>query len=172
MPILVIPGGQAEIRAKVTVGGQQLLQEVGTDLFGYVKRNYPEAKTLSDIHVGEMTGEFSHLIHLWQRAGVVALLKSWSLPEPLPTMQTIDEMDPDVYSEITAVTTKLAFKAMEGIDLELAVREDGTIDRENPTQTSSGSEPPSEAATTPSTDQALHSSDDSVSTATDESSPV
>lgn len=173
--IVVIPGGAAELRDKVTVGGQQLLQEEGVEFFEFVRQRWPNADRFEEIPKEQYTRQFLFLIHRWQKAAVAALVRSWTLPTPVPrTLEEVDEMDPEVYKVLAARTSPLAFQAMQGLKLEPVVKEDGTLDRDpaNPTSTSSDSGSPSADPTTPETGPAESSSEDGASSATDEPSPA
>jgi hypothetical protein len=173
--IIVIPGGQAELRKKVTVDGKQLLQEASYGMFAWQQKNFPDVKDFADIPASDYDGDLVKEMHGFQRGCVVAILKSWSLDEPLPTMATIGEMDPDLYEVLVDKCQPLANAALVGTDLAPALKEDGTLDRENPTQTSPDSEklsdPPPETDSDPTPPPPPPSSEDGAATDTDDSSP-
>jgi hypothetical protein len=158
MSTINLPGGHiATIREKVTVGGQQLLQREGMDMFAYVRKTFPGATNIADIAEDNLTGEMMQHVQKWQKASVLALLKSWTLPQPLPTADTITDLEIDVWEALVSVTAPLAMTAMSGVTLSPQLAKNGTIDRENPTQTSSDSKEHAEVAATPSTGQVAQS---------------
>jgi hypothetical protein len=51
-----------------------------------------------------------------QEVAVVMFLVAWSLPEPLPTLDTVGDMNIDVFDAIAKVTQKSANALINGID--------------------------------------------------------
>lgn len=157
----------AEIREKPTVAGRELLQEAGFEMFHHLMTRMPdiEEATLADlktVDIKQLDGRFVGASHRLQRAAIVALLRSWSLPAPLPTMDTIGDMELDVYDALAVATAPLVQVAMFGENFGPS----GATDPASPTVPSSGSEPGERAQTVPSAGPTDGPSDSSVSTGT------
>lgn len=117
--LVPIPGGQAEIREKPTVYGREILQQAGFDVMANLKRAMPdkEIATLADLTslpLDSLDAELVASTHQLQRAAVVALLKSWSFPDALPTMDSVGTMDIDLYDALSRAVAPLVGKAMLG----------------------------------------------------------
>lgn len=88
-------------------------------------------------------------------ATLVATLVSWSLDEPLPTLETVGDMDPDVYDSLVASLQEDAVGATD-------FGPDGAGDPESPTRPSGHSDEPSGEAVTVSQPALLSSTGSTV----------
>lgn len=108
-----LPGGQsAEIRDKPTVGGRDLLQEEGAGLFSLLAQRFPDLAEFKDVNIADFDRPLMAAFHRFNRAAVVALLKSWTLTLPVPTMDTIVDLDADVYDAIGKAVAPLVLRIM------------------------------------------------------------
>ncbi|MGH9122853.1 MAG: hypothetical protein ACRDYC_13075 [Acidimicrobiales bacterium] len=128
-------GHSAELREKATVGGRDLLREHSVEVFGMVSRRWPGARKIEDIPRSELDAATLRGFHLFNRAAVVALLKGWTFSDPLPTMETITEMDPDVYDILAEAVALPAVKTLMGREY----KPEEAPDAESPTEPSSDS---------------------------------
>jgi len=138
--LIQIPGGSAELRTKPTVYGREILQQAGFELMHQLKRVAPQKDVttfadLKDIPIDEFDGPLLAATHMLQRAAVVALVKSWSLPQPLPTLDNIADMDVDLYDVLAAAVAPGVNAAMSGE----AFGADGAADPSSPTAPSPAS---------------------------------
>ncbi len=126
MSIHQVTGGTIELKDKLTVGARQLLQLAMFESAKYVVgaqqlsiqneillkngtvasvdeiQNVNDLSKLpDDFFKPEMMVAFTDL----QKATIIAFLKSWSFPEPIPTMATIDDMDADLFDEISTIVS-------------------------------------------------------------------
>jgi hypothetical protein len=111
MKTVEIPGGNAQLREKheikvrhrrlvesASVGAAVALSKLPSD------EAELEAATLADL--GLTTDEADGLFKL-QDATIVAALDSWTLPDPIPTLATVGDLDPDVYDALAEATREL-----------------------------------------------------------------
>lgn len=161
MTTVQLPGGHtAELRDKVTVGGRELLREEGASVFQQISARWPGVKEIDQIPLTEFDGPVLKAFHRFNRAAVVALVASWSLPTPKPTMETISDMDPDVYDVLAEAVAPRALKAMFGENFDPRT----AADPSSPTVPSSDSNGGGLAATTPGTPLPPGSSGNATST--------
>lgn len=103
MPTVQLPGGHvAEVRDKVTIRGRQIVQEESAEVMRLAKERWPDLDlgTLDPVKALEGGREMVRAFNRLNGAVVVALLKSWSLPDPLPTMDDVGDVDADVYDAL------------------------------------------------------------------------
>lgn len=101
-----------------------------------------------------------------QDATIVAFLESWTLPQPLPTMDTVGDMDLDVYDALAQATKELGAPLAAGtVDFSPKPM---TVD--SPTVPSSSSD--THLTADPQTTPTQPSSPDGTSTATASSTPA
>ena len=103
MPTIQLPGGHsAELRDKVTIRGRELVQLESADVMRLLTERWPNLKpedfeTVNPLEGGrEMILAFRRL----NRAVVVALLQSWTLPNPLPTVDDPGDVEADVFEAL------------------------------------------------------------------------
>lgn len=144
-----IPGGMATLRDKVGWEGRQLLQSHvrgASDAIRkiYVAQREGAASATETAIRARLTTEESLGLALFQRAAVVAFLRTWSLDQPVPrTMDDFADVDPDVGEALAKATFPLAMTGMRSAkpnDASSGMNEDGTRDLDSPTGPSTGSE--------------------------------
>lgn len=116
------PRGSAIIRRRPTVGGRELLQEVGFDAMSLLQDKYPDVdldslKDLQGLDPRRLDGKTLRAFNTLNRAGIVAFVKSWSLGAP-PTMDTVGELDADQYDSILEQVAPLIQTGMLGAEFE------------------------------------------------------
>lgn len=75
-----------------------------------------------------------------QDAVIVATLASWTLDEPLPTLETVGDMDTDVYEALAKATREQGAAIATSVDFEPKPDDPGF--EQSPTSPSGGSEEP------------------------------
>lgn len=121
MKLIEIPGGMAEIRDRLTSERQRRpLKAAWIAAQGaYTKlRDRGITDDMSDDEaerVAERTtltlAESSALLEV-QDASIVAFLQSWTLPRPLPTIENVQDLEPDLYEALANATKDLAASAL------------------------------------------------------------
>ena len=111
MKTVEIPGGNAQLREKheIKVRHRRLVESASVGA-AVALAKLPsdeaelEAATLADLDL--TTDEADGLFKL-QDATIVAALDSWTLPDPIPTLATVGDLDPDVYDALAEATREL-----------------------------------------------------------------
>jgi hypothetical protein len=116
MKIVEIPGGQAEIREKgdVKVRHRRIIESAGVAAAPVIAKLDPDTvdeETIVDLHMNRV--EAMKVFEL-QDATIVALLAAWTRPEPLPTMETIEDLDPEVYEALAEATRDIGAVIAQG----------------------------------------------------------
>ena len=123
-----------------------------------------QARVAAEVGELSLTWQESMALLELRQATVCAVLQSWTLPLPLPTMDTIGDLDADLYdaldTAIGGVTT--AITAAENFEVQPG--------EENPTGTSESSDSPLKDGAEPTLIPTLPS--DGVSTPTENSTVV
>ena len=104
-----IPGGKATLRDTITIRERREIQRIALDAMGL-------ANQLSGDSVALQPKDAELLMTTQDKmadATLIAYLKEWTLKSPLPTLDTIVEMDGDVYDAITAAIEK---NSLTGVD--------------------------------------------------------
>jgi hypothetical protein len=128
----------------------------------------PQDKAFADLAGVEMmslglTADDMDRLFSLQNATIAAMLVSWSLPEAVPTRDTVDDLAPDVYEALAVAT------AQDAIAMIVPVNFDPNPDPESPTVPSTASDKRSRGiAKSASTEK---SQTDGSSTVTDSSTP-
>lgn len=130
--IVPIPGGEATIRdvkdlrvkhrrliEAATIGAASALSRLPQDLAG-------DGEDLTEVPIEAMTNltakDATALMEL-QDATIVALLQDWTLrdergvPVPLPTMETVGDLSPEVYDALAQATRTAAADLGRAADL-------------------------------------------------------
>ena len=108
--IIEIPGGKATLRDTLTIRERREIQRIALDAMGL-------ANQLTGTSVALQPKDAELLMTTQDKmadATLIAYLKEWTLKSPLPTLETITEMDGDVYDAITAAIEKNS--ALAGVD--------------------------------------------------------
>ncbi len=130
--VIEIPGGTATLRERpeVRTRHQQLVEAASiaaSSALAKVPSGLPEgtddasvaARTEALAGVNFTMEEGLSLMQL-KNAVIVALLESWTLPGPVPTMATIGDVDPEVYAALEKETNALgaANEALASVNFE------------------------------------------------------
>lgn len=172
-----IPGGTAVMREKLTVGGRELEDEYGGPARASFQKMIRNAQALlawaTAIKEAEETAKAAGVDApprppepepeplsseeakaAWEAnySQVISRLVSWTLPQPLPTMETVRELEGDVWDALHAAALSLRKANQPPV-----VTPDTVEDRGSPFGSSTGSEEPSspveDASPTPGTDE-------------------
>jgi len=97
-----IPGGTATLRDTLTIRERRAIQRIALDAMGLANQLTSDSVALQPKDAELLMTTQDKMAD----ATLVAYLQAWSLDKPLPTLDTIDEMDGDVYDAITAAIEK------------------------------------------------------------------
>ncbi len=111
MKTVDIPGGTAVLREKqdIKVRQRQLVEAAyipASAAMAKLPGNIEELKDF-DLSKSDITISEAQTLFDLQSATIVAALASWTLDAPLPTMETVGDLDQDVYDELGAATASL-----------------------------------------------------------------
>jgi hypothetical protein len=121
-----LPGGHsAEVREKLKVGARDLMRRHGAGVAAALRGVGP----VTDPNNLVLGANEVELFQRFQYACIVALVESWTLPDPLPTMETIQDMDAEVYDVLADAVAPLAMKLIAGVEFG----PDGAGDPSSPT---------------------------------------
>ena len=119
MRTVSITGGMAHLREKeeIRVRHRRLLQAAYMGaISGFSKlEKGSELETLNMAELGLTKGEALAMAEV-QDAAIVASLAGWSLDRPIPTLDTIGDLDMAVYDELAEATKGLANEIVTGTD--------------------------------------------------------
>ena len=104
-----IPGGTATLKDTLTIRERREIQHIALAAMSL-------ANQLSGTSVALNPTDAALLMDTQDKmadATLIAYIVSWTLDKPLPTLDTIDEMDGDVYDAITAAIEK---NRLTGVD--------------------------------------------------------
>jgi hypothetical protein len=134
--IVAIPGGEATLRDTLTIKERRTLRAIATSAMELAqKAGANEALNTADADF--MLATQDRLAD----ATLLAFLVSWTLDKPLPTADTIGEMDGNVYDAIS--------KAIEDHGGAFGIDTSPTVDKSSPTNGSLGSGTSSKGEPTP-----------------------
>jgi hypothetical protein len=153
-----IPGGQATFREKLVRERDFRTIEAASMAVKAVYAKTPDPGITDDMTDDEkelalaayaaaidampMSYEEAQSLITWRHAAIVAFLESWTLRRPLPTMDTIDDLDRDVIMAMAPEAQRLAMSLTETGHVTFQV----SPDLASPTNDSSGSSGPSSAS--------------------------
>lgn len=182
--IVNVPGGQALLRDKPSVGGVQLVRSEALPFFqllGDMIGKPADEATKDELEEAmeqlrrRPSPEFARANFRLENAVIVALLRSWTLADPKPTIETVEEMDPAVHAALSKVVAPKVMELIAGTDLspQGALTKDANgnpvLDEGSPTSPSSASSVGGPEATTLSTDPTGTPSSVTASTSFDSS---
>lgn len=119
--VVDIPGGQATLRGReeLRMRHRRLIETAGLAAASIISRLPADAAdnpaALADIR---MSMDESEALMRVQDATIVALLDSWTLPDELPTMATVGDMDPKVYDALAQATKELGAATLAAENFE------------------------------------------------------
>jgi hypothetical protein len=105
-----IPGGTATLRDTLTIRERRAIQRIALDAMGLANQLTSDSVALQPKDAELLMTTQDKMAD----ATLIAYLQAWSFDKPLPTLDTIDEMDGDVYDAITAAIEKNS--ALAGVD--------------------------------------------------------
>ena len=116
--IIEIPGGKATLRDTLTIRERREIQRIALDAMGLANQLTGTSVALQPNAERVQLRKDAELLMTTRDkmadATLIAYLKEWTLKSPLPTLDTITEMDGDVYDAITAAIEKNS--ALAGVD--------------------------------------------------------
>jgi hypothetical protein len=101
-----IPGGTAVLREKLKVRERRVIEAAGLGASGAIAKMPTSVldgsvdPTTVRMDAVAFTADEAGSVLAVQDAAIVAYLESWTLPDPLPTMETIGDMETDVYDAL------------------------------------------------------------------------
>lgn len=137
---VTIPGGTAVLREKLTVRQRRPLIAASVTMSSDLQRRIQDAPedangdvAMSDANLTEAEAD---LMLRMQELTVVAFLESWSLldeagePVPIPTMETLGDIDSEVFDVLSVAVASRGAKEINGIG---DTTPDAVKDPESPT---------------------------------------
>lgn len=140
-----IPGGYATLRDSASVGGRKVVERTSIAAVTAMRRVH---KLREDQEVDEALDENTpvqrvpyteaemYALQRFEFAGFIALVKHWTLDEPVPrTIDEVEDLDPDVYDPIAAVTRKRVWEVLKRpkVDIDTGVDDQGAPIPDSPT---------------------------------------
>lgn len=111
MKTVNIPGGTAALREKpdIKVRHRQLVEAAYIPATAVMEKLPGDLEDLEafDLSTSKISLTEAQSLFDLQSATIVAALSSWSRPEPIPTMDTIGDLDQDVYDALSEATSSL-----------------------------------------------------------------
>lgn len=173
MKTVDIPGGTATLREKpdVRVRDKRLVEAAGiaaAPLLARLPADSAGKLALSETQVLGLGISAHDMALLWDinDAAIIAVLASWTLNCPLPTLQTLGDLDPDLYEALSNACAELGAELTEETFEPSAPDSPGF--EASPTEPSAASDSDSEG--TPTSESHDTSSSTGTSTSTDEPS--
>lgn len=144
MRVVQIPGGTALLREKGDLKqGHRRLIETAALAAGDVLHRLGENPPKEQLAAMRLSWEDSEAVLRLQDATILAVLDSWSLADPVPTMATLGEMDTDLYDALAQATKSLGAEVAKETDFSFSP------DHSSPTGGSAPSNTPSTAGSEP-----------------------
>lgn len=142
----------AELResSEIKVRHRRLIEVAGVAAakpMAKIQGQQQEGKPVQDLDMAALdldAGEAGRVMAL-QDAVIAATIAAWSRPEPLPTIETVGDMDPDVYDALAQATREQGAEIAAAVDFEPNPDRPGF--EQSPTQPSASSEEPSAEGT-------------------------
>ena len=137
-----IPGGTAQLRDRreeIKVRQQRVLDlawDPAVPVINKVVKARSEWEGDSDkFRLTSLTRQESVLLMDWQDAMIVAVLASWTLPDPLPDVDTVQDLDQDLYNALLEPTREIQLQG----DVFRRPSMAASVEEESPTERSSDS---------------------------------
>lgn len=117
-----IPGGTAELRegADLKVRHRRLIEAAAIAAGAALPKlptNLEELESL-DIATLDLSIEETNSLFALQDATIVAAVASWTLPGPLPTLETAGDLDTAVYDALAEATREMGAATATGVDFD------------------------------------------------------
>ena len=97
-----IPGGTATLKDTLTIRERRAIQHIALSAMSLANQLTGDSVALNPTDAGLLMDTQDQMTD----ATLIAYLVEWSLGKPPPTLDTIDEMDADVYDAINAAIEK------------------------------------------------------------------
>ena len=148
MRTVTIPGGTACLRenTEIKIRHRRLIETAAVAAAQIMAKIDPEKVKagLLDMAALDVTRQEADRLYEVQDATIVAVLDSWTLPMPVPDMDTIGDLDPDVYQALADASKDIGAQVAARVDFDPTDPHSPGF-HETPTLRSSGSESGSSA---------------------------
>jgi hypothetical protein len=168
MRTVEIPGGTAELRDRldIKIRHRRMIEAAAVAASAAMAKlpdNIPaEQLKQTEVETLSLTRQEATTLFELQDATIVASLASWTLDEPLPNLDTIGDLEQDVYDALALATSEV------GANVAAPENFDASPDPESPTQPSDDTDGVSrDSGESSSDEETTRSSDDGESTDTD-----
>jgi hypothetical protein len=122
MKIVAIPGGTASLREAedIKVRQRQLVESAYVPALAAMAKLPTSSEELEafDVNNATLTRQETASLFELQNATIIAALESWSLPDPIPNMDTIGDLDQDVFDALSEATASLAGEVVADTSFE------------------------------------------------------
>lgn len=175
MRTVEIPGGTArvrDVREEIKIRQQRILDTAVIPAIPAFNKARAERDQWEqdggDVRLSTLTRQESVALMEFQDAQMVALLHSWTLERPLPDVDTIQDLEPDLYQALLEATREIQNTT------EVFARDnmDPSPEEESPTVPSSDSKTGSRNAKSGKSKETAKSSTASKNTGTESSTPA
>jgi hypothetical protein len=122
MKTVEIKGGTANMREQheIKVRDRRLVESSAVAASSALSKLPSDKAELEELELSQMNlsrPEANALFEL-QDATIVASLVSWTLPEPIPDLDTIGDMDPEVYDKLAEATRTIGASIATKVNFE------------------------------------------------------
>ena len=121
MKTVEIPGGVAHLREDHEIRTRdKRLVEVAAIVAAYPIEKLAEQMEAGPVSVVTLRLDADEATALYKvrDAGIVASIVSWTLDDPIPTMDTIGDLDPDLYKALDEAVKALGATVAAGVDFD------------------------------------------------------
>jgi hypothetical protein len=155
-----IPGGTAVLRepAELKVKHRRLIETTAMAASAVIAKLPADATDQTAFADLSLTRSEATALMEMQDATIVALLDSWTLPQPLPNLDTVGELDTAVYDALAQATRSLGAEVAQGVSFT------PSEDPASPTSGATDSDGSSKAEVAPMSTQPQPSGGESTST--------
>ncbi len=117
-----IPGGTAELREKLDmkVRHRRLVESAALAAASAVAKLPGDREELEALDMSklDLTKDEADGLFALQDATIIATLASWTLPDALPTVGTVQDLDQELYDALAAATSDIGTSIATGIDFD------------------------------------------------------
>jgi len=122
MKTVEIPGGVAHLRepAEIRVRHKRPIEAASLGAAAVLAKLPGDQEKLEALDMSELglTSAESILLFELQDATILGVLASWTLDEPIPTVDTIGDMRPAVYEALALATRETGAAIAKGVDFD------------------------------------------------------
>ena len=169
MRTITIPGGTALLREReeIKVRHRRLIEAASVAAASAVSKLPQDNTNLDMVQIAslDLTAAEANSLFALQDATIIATLESWTLPDPIPTLDTIGDLDPGLYDAVAEATREEGQQIAAKVDFEPADPTAPGFDA-TPTEPSAASDSGLRADTEPAPAGTQSSGSESTSTAT------